>query len=250
LFFPEYTADLEKKLEYANAQGVLYFLSVSTSPENISQNIFISNTHRNVFCSVGIHPCHADDLFDTIEITKYIGEEKVIAIGEVGLDYFYDNPLKSSQKQLLSKMLELSEELPYIFHARDCFPDILEILADHKGKKGVFHCYTGSLENAAKILDMGFYISFSGVITFKNSNEIRNVLRYIPDDRLLVETDSPYLAPVPFRGKTNEPGYVRIVAEKMAEVRETSLEHIAQVTTSNFFNLFNKAKRFAIDDEK
>jgi TatD DNase family protein len=132
-------------------------------------------------------------------------------------------------------------ELPYIIHARECFEDIFSIISECNLPPSVFHCYTDSLENAKKILDLGHYISFSGVVTFKNSDSLRETAKYVPDDRILIETDCPYLAPVPYRGKPNEPAFVSLVAERIANIRNVPIEKIADLTRANFFNLFPKA---------
>lgn len=244
--------DLDTIIKNAKRMDVEYMLAVSTCMSDIEPNIAIASTYENIFCSVGIHPNHSIAPLDMDLISSYLDHKKVVAIGEVGLDYFYNTPGKDDQKKLLHEMLSLSEQtdLPYIFHARDCFPDIFDILSEYKNMRGVFHCYTGNTKNARIILDKGFYISLSGIITFKNSGDQKEVLRYIPNDRLLIETDSPYLSPVPFRGQTNEPAYVRLVAEKISEEKKMSLEEIAEMTTRNFFTLFHRARSHESDNSK
>lgn len=250
LFFKELLDNMEEVMQKAERMDVRYMLSVATEIENIHTNLDLADKYDNVFCSVGVHPSHYGSSVKASDIIPFIHHKKVVAIGEVGLDYYYqkETPIEN-QVSMFQEMLAVSEhcDLPYIIHARDCFPDILDIMSDFKNMHGVFHCYTGNVENAKKILDKGFYISFSGIVTFKNSNDLCEVLRYIPDDRLLIETDAPYLAPQPFRGKTNEPSYVRLVAEKVAVERKMELEKVANISTSNFFKLFTKAKLFIGD---
>lgn len=240
--------NLETILTNAKKMNVEYMLSVSTCMPEFSQNLEIAESHTNIFCSIGVHPSHSNEKLDMSLVSKYLDNKKTIAIGEVGLDYFYSDPEKGhptklDQQRLFHKMLSLSKttNLPYIFHARDCYPHIFDILSEYENINGVFHCYTDNIENAKKIIDKGLYISVSGIITFKNSSDLRKVLRYIPLDRLLIETDSPYLSPIPFRGQINEPAYVRLVAEKVSEEKKIKLEEIAETTTRNFFTLFSKS---------
>ena len=237
--------NLDEKLRVAKFSGVDYFLTVGTDFQTMNKNIEISEKYENVVCSVGIHPHHFNDGYSISEIESKLKNPKVVAIGEVGLDYHYqDETPKADQITLFEEMLSLSKktDLPYIFHARECFEDIFDIISKYDIKNAVFHCFTDSLENAKKILDRGYYISFSGAITFKKCEELREIAAYVPDDRFLIETDCPYLAPVPYRGKLNEPAYVNLVAECISEVRKCSVEKISKVTDDNFFNLFPKAK--------
>ncbi|MDR1234151.1 MAG: TatD family hydrolase [Holosporales bacterium] len=243
LFFDEIFQDLDGKLRLANLADVRYFLSVSTDSGTLEKNLMISEERGGVCCSVGIHPLHSDEDYSLCHLGGFLTHDRVVAIGEVGLDYHYDDaPSREKQLSTLEEMLSFPSDLPYIFHARECFPDILDVISNFDNKSGVFHCYTGTIEDARKILDRGFYISFSGVITFNKSNDLREIAKFVPSDRLLIETDCPYLAPVPYRGKTNEPAYVTLVAECLATTRGVSVEEIADTTTNNFFNLFQKAK--------
>ncbi len=241
----EYSGCIEEKVRKAKLMDVRYMLTVSTCWEDIHTNIEIAHCYDNVFCSVGIHPSHFDKSVTLDSFVGLLNDDRVVAIGEVGLDFYYKDICEIDQKGFLIDILDISHGhgLPYIFHARSCYPDIFDILKGYDGIEGVFHCYTDNLENARIILDMGFYISMSGIITFKKSDDLREVLRYIPNDRLLVETDCPYLAPVPMRGKVNEPAYVRLVAERVAEEKGIALEELAELTTNNFFRLFKKGKR-------
>ncbi len=245
LYYKGIVENLAEKIRLAKLVGVDYILTVGTDSNTIPLNIEIAEKYDNVCCSVGIHPHHFKDGYDLELINKYLLHPKVVAIGEVGLDYYYkDETSKEDQIKLLHDMLSLSalSDLPYIFHARDCFEDIFDILKQYNIKNAVFHCYTDSIDNAKKILDLGYYISFSGIITFKNSNELREVAKYVPSNRILIETDCPYLSPVPYRGKTNEPAYVSLIAECIAELKNLSLEDVSIITNRNFFALFPKAE--------
>ena len=215
LSYPDIKNDLDEKLRLAKLAGITHILTISTNMSSMIENIQIANKYDNIFSSIGVHPSHFDDNYDLKELIEMSKMEKVIAIGEVGLDYHYLNEFpKESQLKLFQDMLSLSNSinLPYIFHSRECFDDIFDIIAEYPIKSAVFHCYADTLENAKKILDLGFYISFSGIVTFKNSEDLRNIAKYVPKDKFLIETDCPYLTPVPYRGKTNEPAFVSLVA--------------------------------------
>jgi TatD DNase family protein len=245
LFFDELYKNLDEKLKFAKLLGVNYFLTVGTDSNTMLGNISIANNYKTVVCSVGIHPHHCLEKYSLSDIESHLNNEKVVAIGEVGLDYHYlDSSPKDDQISLFENMLSISSttDLPYIFHARECYDDVFDIISKYNINSAVFHCYTDSMENAKKILDLGYYISFSGVITFKGSVELRDIVKYVPADRILIETDSPYLAPVPYRGKTNEPAHVSLVAECVAEMRGISVEEVSKFTTDNFFKLFKKGK--------
>ena len=245
LYFDEIYQNLDERLKLAKLAGISHILTVGTDFKTMPLNLSIAEKYDNIFCSIGVHPHHLNDGYDLKALIKLSKHEKVIAIGEVGLDYHYEDETPTvDQERLFRDMLSLSDKvnLPYIFHARECFKDMFEILLEYDVRSAVFHCYTDSLENAKKILDLGYYISFSGVVTFKNSNELRDIVKYVPEDRFLIETDCPYLAPVPYRGKVNEPAFVACVAECVANVRQISVEEVSRITTRNFFNLFSKAK--------
>jgi TatD DNase family protein len=245
LAYDEISCDLPGKLRAAQLAGVEYFLTVSTDSKSVGDNLKIAETHENVCCSVGIHPLSADEPYEIAELEQYLHREEVVAVGEIGLDYHHDDvPSKPAQMLLFEGMLSMAINagLPCIFHARECFGDIFDVIRQSGVTSGVFHCYTSSLEDAKRVLDLGFYISFSGVVTFKKSEDLREVAKYVPSDRVLVETDCPYLAPVPHRGKPNEPAFTALVAECLAQVRNTTLDEIARITTGNFFDLFSKAK--------
>jgi TatD DNase family protein len=242
LFSDEIFSNLDEKIRSAKMAGVEYFLSVATNARDSLANLEIAEKYKDVCCSVGIHPQHAGEEYSIAQLRSLTTHKKVVAFGEVGLDYHYDDgPSKDDQIALLEDMLSVSADLPYIFHARECFDDIFDVLGRSDVRSGTFHCYTDSLENAKKIIDLGYYISFSGAITFKKSEEIRGVAKYVPLDRILVETDCPYMTPEPHRKKINEPAYTSLVAECIAQVKGLAIEEVASATTNNFFKLFKKA---------
>jgi TatD DNase family protein len=211
----------------------------------------IAAAHDNVWCTIGTHPHDAgqpaEKAITTADIVTIASHPKVIGIGETGLDYFYDHSPRADQKASFEKHLEacLTADLPVIIHARDADNDIAEILESYSngGKlKGVLHCFSSGESLAKRGLDIGFYVSFSGIITFgEKSESLRAIAKSIPLDRLLVETDAPFLAPKPHRGKTNSPAFVKHTGEKLAEIHGIPAEDMAKITTDNFFNLFTKA---------
>ena len=246
LYYDGIYENLDAKLEAAKKCGVSHILTVGTDFGTMPTNLSIAQVYKNVFASVGVHPLYTHEEIHLDTLIEWSQLDKVVAIGEVGLDYHYEKDnSRDKQKMLLCDMLSLAKitNLPYIFHARECFPDILEIIKVFNITNAVFHCYTDTIENAKKVLDLGYYISFSGVVTFKKSEELREIAKYVPDDRFLIETDSPYLAPIPHRGKINEPAFVALVAECIADLRNTTVDKISEITTGNFFRLFPKAMR-------
>jgi TatD DNase family protein len=205
--------------------------------------------HKNVWSSVGIHPStDAEDGEDADDfISSRAGDPKIVAVGECGLDYFYGPDTRNLQMKRFARQIEAARavSLPVIVHSRDAESDTMGLLKEgNAGETGfVLHCFTGGVAMARQALDLGGYLSFSGILTFKTAEQIREAASYAPADRILIETDSPYLTPVPHRGKRNDPSYVPLVAKKLAEVRGMSLESLAAVTTDNFFRLFTKADR-------
>ena len=197
----------------------------------------LSEKYDFIYSAVGVHPHDSKDMkdsdFDTLK--ELLSCDKVVALGEIGLDYYYDNSDRDIQKKRFSEQLDLSEELkcPVVIHTRDAMEDTINILKSHGGGDGIIHCYSGSKESARILLNMGYYISFAGPVTFKNANAILEVIRYVPKDRMLIETDSPYLAPVPHRGERNSPIYVAEVAKKIAEIKGMEYEQVAYITTQN-----------------
>lgn len=230
----------------AKRNRVSHMLCVSVNTGDWQGMKDLCAPHDNISISAGIHPCYMDDQnFDLL--AQQADDEQVVAIGESGLDYFYvqDAAIQQTQRDSFAKHIQLSAELdkPLIVHTRDARDDTIAVMqAEHAERgRGVMHCFTETLEMAKAALDLGFYISFSGIITFKNAQEIREVCQYVPLDRILIETDSPYLAPVPYRGKVNRPCYVQYVAEQIADVKDLTTEEVAKITTQNFYQLFKKA---------
>ncbi|NBB25415.1 YchF/TatD family DNA exonuclease [Porphyrobacter sp. SLTP] len=236
-------------LARARAAGVGAFLNISTRQSEWDQVVATAAREPDVFASVGIHPHEADAHQDLgraalLEATRH---PKVIAIGETGLDYYYDKSDRDAQKSLFRMHIDVAREtqLPIIIHTRDAEEHTHAILADEMGKgafPALIHCFTASADFAEKVLALGLTISLSGIVTFKNAKDLQAVAVIIPDDRLLVETDSPFLAPVPHRGRVCEPAYVADTAAFVAGIRGTDVEHLTAQTTANFFNLFSKAR--------
>ncbi|CAN7369029.1 TatD family hydrolase [Devosia sp. LjRoot16] len=249
LDFPELAADRAGVLARAKAAGIDGMVTISTRVKRFDEIKAIAEENAEVWCSVGTHPHHADEELDilTEDLVRLSAHPKCVAIGEAGLDYFYDNAPKEAQETGLRRHIAASRltGLPLVIHSRSADVHMAAVLTDEVGQGAfpfVLHCFTGGAELARQALELGGYISFSGIITFKNAEEIREVAKFVPSDRYLVETDAPYLAPVPHRGGTNEPSYVAHTAAKVAEVRGVSLEQLGNETTANFFRLFSKAK--------
>ena len=227
----------------AENQGVSHFLNVSVDLDNFPTVLGIAKRIDNVFASVGIHPNTPETVVVDVEtLTNLADDSKVIAIGETGLDYFRTEGNLAWQQERFRTHIRAAKEIkkPLIIHCRDAAEDTLRILREENASDvgGIMHCFVDSWETAQQAMDMGFYISFSGIVTFKNAKTVQSVAKQVPLNRMLVETDAPYLAPVPHRGDTNQPAYVRHVAEFIADLREESFETIARVTTGNFFRLF------------
>lgn len=249
LDFPELAADRAGVLTRAKGAGIDGMITISTRVKRFDEIKAIAEENAEVWCSVGTHPHHADEELDifTEDLVRLSQHPKCVAIGEAGLDYFYDNAPKQAQETGLRRHIAASRltGLPLVIHSRSADVHMAAVLTDEVGQGAfpfVLHCFTGSAELARQALDLGGYISFSGIITFKNAEEIREVAKFVPSDRYVVETDAPYLAPVPHRGGTNEPSFVAHTAAKVAEVRGISLEQLGVETTNNFFRLFSKAK--------
>jgi TatD DNase family protein len=248
LNFPEFKEDIDQVIANASDNQVKYMLTVNTRLSETQAVKNIAEKYENVFCSVGIHPHDSKDYNDQSLVDKLISHTnhpKVVALGETGLDFFYNNSDRDDQINCFKMHLEAANKLdmPVIIHTRDADEDTISCLNENPNTKGVFHCFSGSSEFARQGLDHGLYISFSGIITFKKAEALRDVVRYVPLEKMLVETDSPFLAPLPHRGKRNEPAFTRYVAELVANIKGISSEEVAEVTTQNFFKLFSKAKR-------
>ena len=224
--------------------NISHMLCVSVHPDDWQNMADITAPYSNVFLSFGIHPgdIKSKDIGFTIDhFDPYMQDPRVIAIGETGLDYHYGED-HNLQKEIFARQIEVAKlyQKPLIIHTRDAREDTIAILKEHEAEKcgGVMHCFTENWEMAKAALDLGFYISFSGIVTFNNAQSLRDVAKQVPLDRLLVETDSPYLTPVPYRGKLNYPARVQHVAEKLADLKEISFDKMAEITTQNFKTLF------------
>jgi len=236
--------NLPEVLQRAEENNVEKIVSISSDLPSTEATISLADEYDYIFATTGLHPHSAKEMCEEVllGIDRFAENDKVVAIGETGLDYFYMNSEKEIQINSFTEQIRLGKkhELPVIIHVRDADQDMLEILKKKSmaDAPGVIHCFTGDFDTAKKYLDLGFYISFSGIVTFKRSEELREAAKNIPLNKMLIETDSPYLAPVPHRGKPNEPSYVKYVAETIAEVRGMSFEEIAQATKSNAEKLF------------
>nr|WP_010130744.1 TatD family hydrolase [Microbulbifer agarilyticus] len=242
----KFDGDLDAVLDLARSRGVSKFLCVGISLENADQVVSIANTYPDVVCSVGVHPLDVDSgLADVDKLKRLSAQPNVVALGETGLDYYYSTETREVQQQSFVAHLQAAGQvgLPVIVHTRDARQDTIDLIKQHGSREhaGVLHCFTESWEMAKAALDLNYYISLSGIVTFKNAEELREVAKQVPLDRLLVETDSPYLAPVPHRGKPNIPAYVREVAEFIADLRGLPYEELAHITTENFYRLFPRA---------
>jgi TatD DNase family protein len=247
LDFDALAGDIDGVLARAAAAGVGGMVTISTCVREFDRLIAIAEAHANVWCSVGTHPHHAAEEPDitTGDLVRLAAHPKCIAIGEAGLDYHYDTSPREAQAIGFRRHVEAAREtqLPLVIHAREADQDIGDTLEAEMGQGPfpfVLHCFSSGAELARRGLALGGYLSFSGILTFKNAEEIREVAAFAPADRILVETDSPYLAPVPHRGHSNEPSFVRFTAEKLAEIRGVSRDELAAQTTSNFAELFAK----------
>jgi TatD DNase family protein len=232
--------DVNDALTKAAARDVKFFLAVATTLPGYRSMRDLVGERSDVAFSCGVHPLNQDEDYAVEDLRRMAAEEGVVAMGETGLDYYYTPETKARQQASFRDHIRIGRELnkPVIVHTRDARADTLAILREEKVTDcgGVLHCFTEDRETAGQLLDLGFYISFSGIVTFRNAEQLRDAARYVPLDRLLVETDSPYLAPVPHRGKENQPAYVRDVAEYMAVLKGVSVDELAQQTTENFAN--------------
>ncbi len=228
--------------------GVEHMLCVSINLDKYPGMLEKVRPYQNISVSAGMHPmADESDAFSIENLTELASDDKVVAIGETGLDYYYHKDDPKWQQERFRSHIQVANELdkPVIIHTRDAGDDTLDILRQENAERcgGVIHCFTETQEFADRAMELGFMISISGIVTFRNADALRDIARTIPDDRLLIETDAPYLAPVPHRGKQNQPLFVRHVAETLAEIRGTSVEHIAEISRTNFFRLFKTAKK-------
>ena len=244
LNFPDLAQRLPEVLANMAEAGVDKAIAISVSRQSFEEVHAIAQDYPNIYATVGIHPDDPEaEEFSLEELLERAARPKVVGIGETGLDYHWCKGDLAWQHQRFDLHIEAANRsgLPLVVHTRDAAEDTMRLLREHQAHAGVIHCFTEDVRIAKLALDLGFYISFSGIVTFKNAAAIQEAARYVPLDRLLVETDSPYLAPVPKRGKPNEPAYVRHTAAFVAQLRGDSLENIAQATTANCLRLFNLA---------
>ena len=245
--FPELSQIIDEVLSNMDSNNISHALCVSVTLDKINEILDLTQKYSNIYASVGVHPDYEDIQEPDVDtLFKYSKNEKVVAIGETGLDYFRLKGDLSWQRDRFRTHIRaaIKSKLPLIIHTRNAQDDTISIMKEEGANAvtGVMHCFTESYEMAKKAIDLGFYISFSGIITFKNAETLRETVKKIPIENILIETDSPFLAPVPNRGKLNEPSNVKYVAEKIAELKGISIEEVAEITTNNFFKLFSKCK--------
>lgn len=250
LDFPQFAAERDQVIARAAAAGVGVIVTISTSIRRLPELLKIAEVYPNVFCSVGTHPHIAHEELDipVEDIVRLSEHPKVVAIGEAGLDYHYKNSTPEAQAEGLRRHIAAARitGLPLEIHAREADEDMARLLEEEHGNSpfpAILHCFTGGRDLAMRAVKLGLMISFSGVVTFRNSDELRAIASEVPLDQMLVETDAPFLAPVPLRGKTNEPAFVVHTAEALAKVKGVTPEELAKATTENFFRLFKKVPR-------
>jgi TatD DNase family protein len=247
LDFPDLAENLPALLNAMQTNGVSHALCVGVTLKGLSAVLSIAEAHENLYASVGIHPDYEEeDPVDVETLVRLAAHPKVVAIGETGLDYYrLQGDLEWQRERFRTHIrAAIAAEKPLIIHTRNAAEDTLRIMREEGAERigGVMHCFTESQAVADQAMALGFYISFSGIVTFKNAVALKEVARQVPLDRMLVETDAPYLAPMPYRGKINQPAYVRYVAESIAELRGISLEEVAEATTRNFFRLIKRTQ--------
>jgi len=240
----DFDNNFDKLIQHSQQAGVEHMLCVSINLEKYPYMLEKVRAYPNISVSVGMHPmADENDVFSVEHLSELAKDEKVVAIGETGLDYYYHKDDPQWQQDRFRAHIQVANDVnkPIIVHTRDAGDDTLKILHEENAEacSGVIHCFTETQEFADRAIALGFMISISGIVTFRNADALRSVVKTIPDDRLLIETDSPYLAPVPHRGKQNQPAFVQHVAETLAEIRDTSVESIAEISRNNFYRLFN-----------
>ncbi|WP_138420028.1 TatD family hydrolase [Aquibacillus sediminis] len=241
----QFREDREEVMQRAKQAGVEYMVVVGFDHETIPKAIELAENNDNMYATVGWHPVDAIDMTEKELnwLEELVEHPKVVALGEMGLDYHWDKSPKDVQKEVFRKQIRLAKkvEMPIIIHNREATEDIIEVLQEENAAEvgGIMHCYNDSADYVQECLDMNFFISLGGPVTFKNATLPKEVAKVVPLDRLLIETDCPFLAPHPNRGKRNEPAYVKLVAEKIAELREISFEQVSQATTENALKFFN-----------
>lgn len=235
--------DRSDVIDRALQSGVTGMINIGACMASSARSVELATRYDNIYAAVGIHPHEAETAqeSDYEKLAEWTKLDKVVAIGEIGLDYYYDLSPREVQKAVLIKQIDVARQMkvPFIIHDRDAHGDILDIIKrEAKGLEGVFHCFSGSLEMAKEVLKLGFYISIAGPVTFKNAAKLPEVIANVPIDRLLVETDCPYLTPHPHRGKRNEPAYVKLVAERVASIRGMDLSTLSEITSKNTKKIF------------
>lgn len=250
LDFPDFATELDAVVARARAAGVGTCLTIGTKLGAFEGVRLIAERFEDVWCTVGVHPHEAavEPLNEAAALIERAAHPRVVGIGEAGLDYYYEHSPKEDQVRNFRAHIAASREtgLPLVVHARDADDDLCQILSEESARgafPGLIHCFSSTAKLAKTALDLGMSISISGIVTFKKADELREIVRNVPLDRLLVETDSPYLAPIPHRGKRNEPSFVRHTAEAVARVKCVEAERVADATTDNFFRLFSKVRR-------
>jgi len=255
---PDFNADRAEVMARARAAGLRYLLAVGggTGPDNLEAPVALADSHDWIYATVGVHPHEAKDFTEhhAEQICKLAQHPGVVGVGEIGLDYHYDNSPRDIQKLVVIRQMDLARQarLPIIIHCREAWPDLTEIIQAHwqsSGLGGILHCFSGSRQDAFTFLDWGFQVSFAGNVTYKKAEDLREVAREIPLDRLLIETDCPYLAPVPYRGKRNEPAFVIEVARTLATLHHLSPEEMGEIVVRNFERFFglNSEPRIGAD---
>jgi TatD DNase family protein len=249
LDFPEFAPEIDAVIARATAAGVTELVTISTKRSTLPAVVAIAERYPQIYCSVGVHPHEAEEESDVTleELLRYAEHPKAVGIGETGLDFYYEHSPRAEQEAVFRTHIAAAREtkLPLIIHTRDAEAETARIIQDEMRKgafTGLIHCFTASAGFAAAMLEEGLYISFSGIVTFKKADALKAVVKDVPIDRLLIETDAPYLAPVPFRGKRNEPSYVVQTAREIARLKEVSEDDIGRQTTENFRRLFTRAQ--------
>jgi TatD DNase family protein len=248
LEFPDFAAEQQAVIDRARAAGIGHFLTISTRVHRFDEIAAIAEAHDDISCTLGTHPHSAEEEADitTARLVELGKHAKVVGIGETGLDYYYDNSPRELQQEAFRRHVRAALELkmPVVVHTRDAEEDTMRILREEgqgAGLTGVLHCFSSSPQLAEQAIEFGFHISFSGIVTFKKSEELRDTARKVPLDRMLVETDAPFLAPIPKRGQRNEPAFVVHTAAVLADLHGLTHAALAERTTANFFNLFDRA---------
>ena len=240
--FEDYKLNFEEFLSEIKHNEVEKVIIPGVEPSSFNEIVSLCNEYEMLFGAIGIHPSEFQTYNQKIEaiIYRLIENSKIVAIGEIGLDYHYGNDSKEEQKNILRKQLKIAEEtkLPVVIHDRESHEDVFEILQEYKLSNVIFHCFSGNSEFAKRCIDKGYYIGLGGVVTFKNAKDLKESTKIIPLDRILLETDAPYLAPVPYRGKINTPAYLKYIAKEIANIKEISIEEVKEQTTINAKRIF------------